>query len=238
MALQVTELPAWPAPSSCCVLANLVPKMLRPGHPKPGLPGFHWGSSMSGFLTARQYMVDCQVRPSDVTDNRIADAMLAVPREAFVPQNQRAMAYLDIDLDVSEGAPVKRFLIKPAVTARMLQAAEILETETVLVVGCATGYTGRCDRKRPESGRQGQGDPGRTGTSQCHRPHSGDPRWGCDKCALRRHRPQWCDRSPARGPLPAAPGGRPTGRGVRRHQAATGHDRHAFSRRFRRSRAF
>ena len=96
---------------------------------------------MSGFSTARQNMVDCQVRPSDVTDIRIIDAMLAVPREAFVPQNQRAMAYLDLDLDVSEAASAKRFLIKPAVTARMLQAAEIKDTDSVLVVGCATGYT-------------------------------------------------------------------------------------------------
>ena len=86
-------------------------------------------------------MVDCQVRPSDVTDTRIIDAMLEVPREAFVPQNQRAMAYLDLDLDVSEGGSAKRFLIKPAVTARMLQAAEIKDTDKVLVVGCATGYT-------------------------------------------------------------------------------------------------
>jgi protein-L-isoaspartate(D-aspartate) O-methyltransferase len=95
---------------------------------------------MSGFSTARQNMVDCQVRPSDVTDVPIIDAMLEVPREAFVPQNQRALAYLDLDLDVSEGASVKRFLIKPAVMARMLQAAEIKATDTVLVVGCATGY--------------------------------------------------------------------------------------------------
>jgi protein-L-isoaspartate(D-aspartate) O-methyltransferase len=95
---------------------------------------------MSGFSTARQNMVDCQVRPSDVTDVSIIDAMLDVPREAFVPQNQRALAYLDLDLDVSEGASVKRFLIKPAVLARMLQAAEIKATDTVLVVGCATGY--------------------------------------------------------------------------------------------------
>ena len=95
---------------------------------------------MSGFSTARQNMVDCQVRPSDVTDVSIIDAMLAVPREAFVPQNQRALAYLDLDLDVSEGASVKRFLIKPAVLARMLQAAEIKATDAVLVVGCATGY--------------------------------------------------------------------------------------------------
>ncbi len=86
-------------------------------------------------------MVDGQVRPSDVTDIRIIDAMLAVPREAFVPEHQRALAYLDLDLEVSEGASAKRFLIKPAVTAKMLQAAEITDTDNVLVVGCATGYS-------------------------------------------------------------------------------------------------
>ena len=95
---------------------------------------------MSGFSTARQKMVDGQVRPSDVTDIRIIDAMLAVPREAFVPENKRALAYLDLDLDVSEGGSARHFLIKPAVLAKMLQAAEIRETDHVLVVGCATGY--------------------------------------------------------------------------------------------------
>jgi len=106
---------------------------------------------MSGFSTARQKMVDGQVRPCDVTDSRIIDAMLAVPREAFVPPGQQAMAYLDIDLDVSAGLSEtglsetrlseKRYLIKPVVTAKMLQAAEIRDTDNVLVVGCATGYS-------------------------------------------------------------------------------------------------
>jgi protein-L-isoaspartate(D-aspartate) O-methyltransferase len=95
---------------------------------------------MSGFAAARQKMVDCQVRPSDVTDSRIIDAMLAVPREAFVPENQRAMAYLDLDLDISEGGSAKRYLIKPVVIAKMLQAAEIGDTDRVLVTGWATGY--------------------------------------------------------------------------------------------------
>jgi len=95
---------------------------------------------MSGFSTARQKMVDGQVRPSDVTDVRILDAMLAVPREAFVPENKRALAYLDLDLDVSEGGEARRCLIKPVVLAKMLQAAEIKPTDRVLVVGCATGY--------------------------------------------------------------------------------------------------
>jgi protein-L-isoaspartate(D-aspartate) O-methyltransferase len=95
---------------------------------------------MSGFSTARQKMVDGQVRPSDVTDSRIIDAMLALPREVFVPPAQRALAYLDLDLDVSDGGPAKRFLIKPAVTAKMVQAADIKDTDEVLVAGCASGY--------------------------------------------------------------------------------------------------
>ncbi|MBR1229471.1 protein-L-isoaspartate O-methyltransferase [Bradyrhizobium sp. AUGA SZCCT0176] len=95
---------------------------------------------MSGFSTARQKMVDGQVRPSDVTDIRIIDAMLAVPRETFVPENKRALAYLDLDLEVGEAGSEKQFLIQPAVLAKMLQAAEIKETDNVLVVGCASGY--------------------------------------------------------------------------------------------------
>jgi protein-L-isoaspartate(D-aspartate) O-methyltransferase len=95
---------------------------------------------MSAFATARQKMVDGQVRASDVTDHRVLDAMLTVPREAFVPAERQGMAYLDLDLDVSAAGGVKRFLVKPMLTARLLQAAEIKPTDRVLVVGCATGY--------------------------------------------------------------------------------------------------
>lgn len=94
---------------------------------------------MSGFSTARLKMVDGQVRTNDVTDRRILDAMLSVPREAFVPPARQALAYLDLDLDVSEGS-AKRFLIKPQLTGKLLQAAEIGADDNVLVIGCATGY--------------------------------------------------------------------------------------------------
>ncbi|WP_424632013.1 protein-L-isoaspartate O-methyltransferase family protein [Bradyrhizobium sp. SYSU BS000235] len=96
---------------------------------------------MSEFSTARQKMVDGQVRPSDVTDLRILDAMLAVPREDFVPAAQRPIAYLDLDIEVGGVGTAKRYLIKPVVLAKMLQAASIAETDRVLVVGCATGYS-------------------------------------------------------------------------------------------------
>ena len=117
---------------------------------------------MSGFSTARQKMVDGQVRASDVTDSRIIDAMLEVPRETFVPENKRALAYLDLDLDVSEGAAARRYLIKPAVLAKMLQAAAIKATDRVLVVGCATGYAAAVIAKfagQVTAAESAEGDP-------------------------------------------------------------------------------
>ena len=95
---------------------------------------------MSDFAIARQKMVDGQVRTADVTDHRILDAMLALPREEFVPAAKRALAYLDLDLDVSEGGSVPRCLITPMLMAKLLQAAEIRASDNVLIVGCATGY--------------------------------------------------------------------------------------------------
>jgi protein-L-isoaspartate(D-aspartate) O-methyltransferase len=92
---------------------------------------------MIDFAAARRMMVDCQVRTSDVTDLRLIAAMLAVPRERFAPKTSAELAYLDADLPVEAG----RGLIKPMVLAKLLQAAEIAETERVLVVGCATGYS-------------------------------------------------------------------------------------------------
>jgi protein-L-isoaspartate(D-aspartate) O-methyltransferase len=91
----------------------------------------------SDSATARQRMVDGQVRTSDVTDQRVIEAMLTVPREPFVPDSRMAMSYLDLDLEVGEN----RYLLKPVVVARLLQAAEIQPTDTVLVVGCASGYS-------------------------------------------------------------------------------------------------
>ena len=88
---------------------------------------------MSGFSTARQKMVDGQVRANDVTDRRILDTMLGLPREDFVPEDKRALAYLDLDLDVAPAGSAKRFLVKPVLTAKMLQAADIAAADNVLI---------------------------------------------------------------------------------------------------------
>jgi protein-L-isoaspartate(D-aspartate) O-methyltransferase len=92
---------------------------------------------MPDFTAARRAMVDGQIRVNDVTDLRLVQAFLDVPREAFVPADRLAMAYLDMDLDIAPG----RALMKPMVLAKLLQAAEVPADGLILDIGPGTGYT-------------------------------------------------------------------------------------------------
>jgi protein-L-isoaspartate(D-aspartate) O-methyltransferase len=92
---------------------------------------------MSDFTALRRTMVDGQVRPNDVADTRIHAAMLAVPRERFVPTAKRAYAYAETPVEV---AP-RRFMLDPRNLARLVQLADIKATDRVLDVGCTTGYS-------------------------------------------------------------------------------------------------
>ena len=91
------------------------------------------------FAVARRMMVDGQVLTRDVFDPDLLAAMLAVPRERFVPPAQGALAYLDRNLPLT--ADGSRCLLQPMVLARLLQAADIIATDHVLDVGCGTGYS-------------------------------------------------------------------------------------------------
>ncbi len=95
---------------------------------------------MADFSTARRMMVDGQIRTSDVTDLRIISAFGNVPRERFIAPSKTALAYLDIDAPVADEESARRML-KPMVLAKLVQAAEIRETDHVLIVGCTTGYS-------------------------------------------------------------------------------------------------
>jgi protein-L-isoaspartate(D-aspartate) O-methyltransferase len=95
---------------------------------------------MFDFAAARRMMVDCQVRTSDVTDQRIIAAMQDLPRERFVPERNASLAYLDLDVAVTSGTPARR-LLKPMVLAKLVHAAEIGPQDRVLDVACATGYS-------------------------------------------------------------------------------------------------
>ncbi|BDA84334.1 protein-L-isoaspartate O-methyltransferase [Aureimonas sp. SA4125] len=89
------------------------------------------------FAAARIKMVDNQVRTTDVTDARILRALLSVPRETFVPEARRSLAYIDDDLSLGEG----RFLMEASPFARLLQLAGIGAGDRVLVIGCGSGYS-------------------------------------------------------------------------------------------------
>lgn len=92
---------------------------------------------MSEPAVALSHMIDCQLRPNEVNDERIIAAIQAVPREVFVPKAKRSVAYVDEDICVGGD----RFLMEPRVFARLLMAADVQDSDIVLDIGCATGYS-------------------------------------------------------------------------------------------------
>ncbi|MGH6967910.1 MAG: protein-L-isoaspartate O-methyltransferase family protein [Stellaceae bacterium] len=88
------------------------------------------------FSAARLAMLHGQVRTNAVSDSRVLDAFGDVPRERFVPEALRGVAYIDEDLPLGNG----RWLIEPMVLARLVQAAAITPAERVLTIGDPTGY--------------------------------------------------------------------------------------------------
>jgi len=92
---------------------------------------------MTDFAARRVMMVDTQVRPNDVTKYPIIAAMLAVPREEFVPEARREVAYVGENLDLGGG----RVVLEPRTLAKMLDALDIQAGDTVLDVGCGLGYS-------------------------------------------------------------------------------------------------
>jgi protein-L-isoaspartate(D-aspartate) O-methyltransferase len=98
---------------------------------------------MIDFERQRLTMVESQLRPNEVTDTRLLAAMRTLPRERFVPPSLKKLAYMDEGIEVFpaiDGAPA-RFLLAPMVLARLVQLAVIEPHDTVLDVGCATGYS-------------------------------------------------------------------------------------------------
>lgn len=91
---------------------------------------------MPDYSAARFHMVEGQIRVNKVTDEALTDAMLAVPRELFVPKPARGVAYVDEDIPIAPG----RFLMEPMVLARLLNEAHVRPTDIVLDLACGTGY--------------------------------------------------------------------------------------------------
>lgn len=92
---------------------------------------------MTSFPERRTMMVDTQVRPSDVTKFPIIDAMLSIPRETYVPDAMRELAYLGENTDLGNG----RVMLEPRTMGKLLDALDIQPSETVLDLGCGLGYS-------------------------------------------------------------------------------------------------
>jgi len=96
--------------------------------------------SANDYAKARENMVEQQVRPWDVLDVRVLDVLSQMPREAFVPEAYRALAYADLPVPIGHG----ELMLKPVVEGRMLQSLALLPTDEVLEIGTGSGFIAAC----------------------------------------------------------------------------------------------
>lgn len=88
------------------------------------------------FASARRQMIDSQLLPNKITSDVVVDAFASVPRELFVPETKRTIAYADEAIEVAPG----RYLIEPMILARLIHEAGPGPDDVALVVGGTTGY--------------------------------------------------------------------------------------------------
>lgn len=92
---------------------------------------------MTDFAARRTMMVDTQVRPNDVTKFPVIEAMLAIPREEFVPSSLRHVAYTGENLTVGEG----RVMLEPRTLAKLINMLDIEPDDLVLDIASGYGYS-------------------------------------------------------------------------------------------------
>lgn len=92
------------------------------------------------YAQARENMVEQQIRPWEVLDNRVLETLATLPREAFVPAAHRALAYADLELPLGHG----QRMMKPVIEGRALQALDVQPGEDVLEVGTGSGFLTAC----------------------------------------------------------------------------------------------
>lgn len=89
---------------------------------------------------ARSNMIEQQVRPWDVLDQRVLDVLAEVPRESFLDEKHKGLAYSDFQLPIGHG----QHMLKPTLDGRLLQALLLQLTDNVLEIGTGSGYLTAC----------------------------------------------------------------------------------------------
>lgn len=92
------------------------------------------------YSHARELMVEQQIRPWDVLEIRVLDVLARLPREAFVAESHKALAYADIELPLGFGQK----MMKPVIEGRTLQALDLQPGEEVLEIGTGSGFLSAC----------------------------------------------------------------------------------------------
>lgn len=82
-------------------------------------------------------MVRSQIRPSNITNQKLLHVMRVVPRHEFIPEKLEGIAYMDNDIPLGHD----RHMLRPTLLAQMIEAANIDATDTVLDIGCSMGYS-------------------------------------------------------------------------------------------------
>ncbi len=96
------------------------------------------------FNQARFNMVEQQVRPWDVLDPRVLNVIGNIPRELFVPEDCKQLAYADIPVPIGEYEGRSSHMLNPVIEGRLLQSLQITGNDTVLQIGTGTGYITAC----------------------------------------------------------------------------------------------
>ncbi len=92
------------------------------------------------YSQAREMMVEQQVRPWDVLETRVLGVLGSLPREAFVPEIHRSLAYMDMEIPLGHG----QRMMKPVIEGRTLQALALQPGDEVLEIGTGSGYLSAC----------------------------------------------------------------------------------------------
>ena len=91
-------------------------------------------------VDAREQMIQQQVRAWDVLDERVLEVLRNIPRERFVPESHRYLAYADVEVPLAR----EQHMLRPSVVGRLLQALALKGNEQVLEIGAGSGFVTAC----------------------------------------------------------------------------------------------
>ena len=101
-------------------------------------------TSIMDFDKARYNMVEQQVRPWDVLNDRVLEVISEVPREAFTPDDYKKLAYADTSIPLGQFEGSNCSMLNPILDGRLIQSLNITEDDIVLEVGTGSGYLTAC----------------------------------------------------------------------------------------------